>query len=83
MFTLFSKVVDLLLDPFLKPPTQEKSYSDINNPEDAPFLTRSQNRAQTVEGEVTHVFHGHGLVDNEIYFSLSDVNGNHSLQVII
>ncbi|KAK3769722.1 hypothetical protein RRG08_004971 [Elysia crispata] len=87
MFTLVSKFVDFLIDPFLKPhecsskDLREESHFDINNPEDAPFLTRSQNRTQTIEGKVTHLFHGNGLINNEIYFSLSDVNGNHLLQV--
>ena len=84
---MVSKFVDFLIDPFLKPhecsskDLREESHFDINNPEDAPFLTRSQNRTQTIEGKVTHLFHGNGLINNEIYFSLSDVNGNHLLQV--
>lgn len=86
MFTLVSKVVDLLIDPFFQahkntPQREEENPKDFINPEDAPFLKGPERRAQTLQGQVTHVFHGHGLIDNEIYFSMSDVNGNHSLQV--
>ncbi|GFO01919.1 RNA helicase mov10l1 [Plakobranchus ocellatus] len=85
MFTLLSKAVDFLVDySFAKRnPSEDERFSESAsiNSETAPFLVQSNTKSQAFQGEVTHLFHGHGLINNEIYFSLSDINGNNTVQV--
>ena len=52
---------------------------------DSPFLvqTEKESRKQTIDGKVSHVFHGHGLIDGYIYFSSDNISGREVLQVLL
>ncbi|KAH9504829.1 hypothetical protein Btru_062059 [Bulinus truncatus] len=89
MFTLISKIIDYFIpeessdnecqskaDCFVS----QKQHSFDN---DTPFLfgVNEVANVRCVQGKVTHINQGHGLIDRDIYFSDSDLKGNDKLEV--
>lgn len=60
-------------------PDNNQNYSGESQviPNDCPFLVHNNENVKTrsIEGMVTHMFHGHGLINGDIYFSIEAVQG--------
>ncbi|XP_059152220.1 RNA helicase Mov10l1-like [Physella acuta] len=89
MLTLISKIVGYVFNhnepttPAQPDTTTEPS--EIDDPfKDTPFLPISyedQLKTSMQNGTVTRILQGHGLIDNNFYFSVSDIQGSYTPEV--
>lgn len=86
-----SKIVDYFLGssdadmPLPNHSAQRSSNTDEQSTEEFPWLIKKAEsfKSRSIQGKVTHIFNNHGLIDNEVYFSVLDVHGGDQLQVIV
>lgn len=86
MFTLISNIIDYFI-PEERSGTITECNSDNlldkQHDDNSPFLFgyNEVTNIRSVSGKVTHVFHGHGLIDKDIYFSKADLPTDVKLEV--
>ena len=87
MLSLVSNIVGYLIGSSKEDESELNEEDELLDEDliDAPFYVKAKDVAQrkAVDGKVTHVYHGHGLIDGHIYFSSDSVNGKEALKACI
>ncbi|CAL1531357.1 unnamed protein product [Lymnaea stagnalis] len=89
MFSLISKIVGYFFgDSPSEKSTNSSNQSYLNQTDDfsyldAPFLTTAKEnvKIQALNGKITHLFEGHGLINGDIYFSSGNFQRGEQIEV--